>query len=363
MLLNVALSVAEGFWNVFISSLTFVFGFDPCALRPMSELELAWLLDSSPMLISPSWDGTDLALSNLSVQKVRSSIPSIHSSSPTFPFFQFLGIMANFLINHTPCSVNSFKHGDEVFFAGTVARPGSYAEYTVIDQDLIAIKPKSVDHVIAASMPLGALTAWQALERLHIEIPAADAKVNPNASKTILVTAGAGGVGSIAIQLAKHIYKFGTVIATASRPESIAWCKAQGADVVLDRSQEWKAQLEENGIAGVDYFALCYKVDDFASVASVATLRAQIVCVSWVTVPVNMMVFWPKQLSICFMQTAPQGNGVHLSKLASFVDSGIIKPWVGKKFDKASVANIREAHRLQASGNTIGKITIAADYS
>lgn len=259
--------------------------------------------------------------------------------------------------------VTSFKAGDDVFFAGTVSRPGAYAEYTVIDQDYIAHKPKSVDHVTAASMPLGALTAWQALERLNIEIPAADAKDHPNASKTILITAGAGGVGSIAIQLAKRIYKFGKVITTASRPESISWCKAQGADVVLDRTKEWKAQLDENGITGVDYFALCYKVDDFAPIVSVATLRAQIISVSWVTTPVNMMLFWPKQLSIGFMQTVPEGNGVYLSKLASFVDSGIITPWVGKKFDKASVEVIREAHRLQGSGNAIGKMTIAADYS
>lgn len=259
--------------------------------------------------------------------------------------------------------VTGFKAGDEVFFSGSVKRSGSYAEYTVVSQEGVAHKPKNVTHEEAGSMPLTTLTAWMALELFRIEIPAADAKDHPNFSKTILITAGAGGVGSIAIQLAKRVYKFGKVIATASRPEAFEWCKAQGADLVIDRTKEWKPQIDEAGITGVDYFAVCYSIGDFAPLVSVANMQAQIVSVSWVTEPVNLMLFWPKSISFAFMRILGGDKSVYLKKLASYVESGTIVPWVGKTFNKASAGTIREGHRLQSSRATIGKITYTADFS
>lgn len=212
-------------------------------------------------------------------------------------------------------------------------------------------------------MPLTMLTAWIALDLFRIEIPAADAKDHPNFSKTILITAGAGGVGSIAIQLAKRVFKIGKVIATASRPEAIEWCKTQGADLVIDRTKEWKPQLDEAGIAGVDYFAVCYSIADFQPLVSVANKQAQIVSVSWVTEPVNLMIFFPKSISFAFSMASNGNKHVYLQSLVKYVEAGVINHWVGKTFNKASVETIREGHKLLSTGATIGKITYTADYS
>ena len=213
-------------------------------------------------------------------------------------------------------------------------------------------------------MPLTALTAIQAFEnRLHISIPISGDEVKAAASKSILITAGAGGVGSIAIQLAKRVYKIGTVIATASRPDSIAWCKDQGADIVIDRSSDWTSQLNVHGIKSVDLFLVCSQFEgNEEAILSLASQGAFICGIAHTQVKINLERAFLKALSIGFLFMLPIGHGQHLQLLASLVDEGLIKPWIGKKYDVATEENIREGHKALSTGATIGKISYAAVF-
>ena len=225
-------------------------------------------------------------------------------------------------------------------------------------------KPRTIDHVTAASMPLTALTAWQAFEhRLNLTIPSSDAEHKAAASKSILITAGAGGVGSIAIQLAKRVFKIGTVIATASRPESIAWCKDLGADIVIDRSNDWKAQLDEHGVKSVDLFLICSQWEGIEmTILSLASYGASICGIARTQATINLGYLAKSALTIGFLHLLEWGHGALLAHLAALVDEGVIKPWVGKRYDTASLENVREGHRALVSKSAIGKITYAAIF-
>ena len=129
-------------------------------------------------------------------------------------------------------AVTLFKVGDFVYYAGDITRSGCNAEYQVVDERIVGHKPNSLNFEAAAALPLTAVTAWEALfDRLGIAQDLASNKV-----KSILIIGGAGGVGSIAIQLAKKVAGL-KVIATASRPETIAWVKNLGADEVINHHQ------------------------------------------------------------------------------------------------------------------------------
>lgn len=258
------------------------------------------------------------------------------------------------------------KIGDEVFYMNhPFTSDGCYSEYSTVLADWVGIKPSSVDHVTAASMPLVTMTAWQAFERkLHLKIPTNDEEAHFYASKVVFIAAGAGGVGSIAVQLAKRVWKFGTVIATASRPESASWCREQGADHIFDSSKNWKIQLAESGITGVDFFFLGGAIDDHVeTVVSMANPHAEIVSIylrDQVSIPLQLLI--PKFIGISFTGLVLEGNHARLSQFATLVDQGIITPWITKSYDKATVDTIAEGHNALATGKTIGKISYAANF-
>lgn len=139
-------------------------------------------------------------------------------------------------------NVTLFKVGDEVYYAGDITKSGCNAEFQVIDERIVGKKPKSLNEEAAAAIPLTALTAWEILfDRIRIS-------AEKDKGKTLLIIGGAGGVGSIAIQLAKKIANL-KVIATASRPQTIEWCKQMGADVVVNH----KNLLDEVRNAGFQF--------------------------------------------------------------------------------------------------------------
>src|SRR5512138_1706440 len=126
-----------------------------------------------------------------------------------------------------------FKPGDEVYYAGDVTRPGCDSEFHLVDERIVGRKPKTLDFAQAAAIPLTAITAWESFhDRMKVK-----------ADGAILIIGGAGGVGSIAIQLAKLAGL--KVIATASRPETIAWCRQLGADEVVNHRQDLRAQVKQ----------------------------------------------------------------------------------------------------------------------
>ncbi len=164
-----------------------------------------------------------------------------------------------------------FKPGDEIYYAGSVARPGGNSEFHLVDERIAGNKPKSLDFAQAAALPLTSITAWEGLfDRLGINHSAEE-----NKNKSILIIGAAGGVGSMATQLAKWAGL--TVIGTASRPESIQWSKNQGADFTINHNSHFAAQLKDIGYETVDYiFCLNDTVQHLANMAEVITPQGKI---------------------------------------------------------------------------------------
>ena len=166
--------------------------------------------------------------------------------SPSNP--HVLGWDASGIVEEVGSEVKLYKKGDEVFFAGDPSRPGCNAQFMVIDERIVGVKPKSLNWAEAAGLPLTALTVWEAIEeQMHISLDK-----EKNKQKTILFVAGAGGVGSIGIQLAKTVFGL-KVVATASRKDTVDFCKKMGADYVINHKNNLKQELENVGLKGVDY--------------------------------------------------------------------------------------------------------------
>jgi NADPH2:quinone reductase len=256
--------------------------------------------------------------------------------------------------------VSLFKVGDEVFYAGDITKPGSNAEYQIIDERIVGNKPKTLSAEQAAVMPLTGLTAWELLyDRIRI---------NPekDKGKTILIIGGAGGVGSIAIQLAKKVVGL-TVIATASRPESIEWCKQQGADFVVNH-KNLVEEVRNAGFQHVDFILDFVDVNQYWS-AFVELIKPQghIGSISDPKENVNLRELKGKSVSfhweLMFTRSMFQTDDMieqHyiLNQLATLLDNGTIHSTLKTTLTGLTAANFKEAHQLLESGKTIGKIAI-----
>ncbi|HEY5972479.1 MAG TPA: zinc-binding alcohol dehydrogenase family protein, partial [Pseudoxanthomonas sp.] len=176
--------------------------------------------------------------------KIRSPKPQVEAQP------KVLGYDAAGVVEAVGADVTLFQPGDEVYYAGDVTRSGSNAQFQLVDECLVGRKPATLDFAQAAALPLTAITAWELLfDRMPFSIDTAPIDMEGNA-RTLLVIGGAGGVGSIAIQLARHAGF--TVIATASRKETVDWCTSLGAHHVIDHRQPLAPQLAALGYAQVD---------------------------------------------------------------------------------------------------------------
>ena len=243
-----------------------------------------------------------------------------------------------------------FREGDQVYYAGDVTRPGSNSEYQLVDERIVGRKPKSLDFAQAAAIPLTAITAWEAFfDRLKVE-----------KGKTMLIIGGAGGVGSIGIQIAKIAGL--RVIATASRPESIAWVKALGADEVVGR--DFRTQIKKP----VDYIANFSEVDEhWAAIGELIAPQGGIVLIVGNKAPLNVDAVRLKSASVCFelmftrsrFQT-PDMIEQHklLDTVADWLDSGKLKGTLKETLSPINGANLRKAHAKVESGTMIGKLVL-----
>lgn len=256
--------------------------------------------------------------------------------------------------------VSLFKVGDEVYYAGDITKQGSNAEYQVIDERIVGKKPKSLSINEAVVMPLTGLTAWEILfDRIRIS-PEKDK------GKSILIIGGAGGVGSIAIQLAKKIAGL-TVIATASRPETIAWCKQQGADFVVDH-KDLVASVREAGFEYVDFIV------DFVDTNAYWDLMVELIkpqghiaSITGSSDPVALNKLknksasfsWELMYTRSMFETADmQEQHNILNKIADLLDNGTLKSTLNETLIGLTADNFKKAHELLESGKTIGKIAI-----
>ena len=159
---------------------------------------------------------------------------------------KILGFDAAGVIDAVGPDVSLFKPGDEVFYAGSILRQGTNSEFHLVDERIVGKKPNSLSFAQAAALPLTSITAWELLFDRLGAVPGKS--LDP---RTLLITGGAGGVGSILIQLARRLTGL-TVVATATRPESQKWCRDLGAHAVIDHGKPMKEQIEALKLAFAD---------------------------------------------------------------------------------------------------------------
>jgi alcohol dehydrogenase len=281
---------------------------------------------------------------------------------------RILGWDAAGIVEAVGDEVTLFRPGDEVYYAGDVTRPGSNAELQRVDERIVARKPESLGFAEAAALPLTAITAWECLfDRLALT----PGKLDQGKGRTLLILAGAGGVGSIAIQLATVLTGF-TVIATASRPESAAWCRRMGAHHVIDHSGDWPAELEKLGFPTVDFIA-CFAdtsghwqrmakaivpqgaitaIVESPEVPDIGLLKSKSVTFAWEFMFTRPMFRTPDMIA--------QHELLH--ELATLIDAGRILGTMRENGGILSPATLAAAHRALETGTMIGKRVLETDW-
>jgi len=257
--------------------------------------------------------------------------------------------------------VEHFMLGDLVYYAGDITRSGSNCEFQLVDERIVGRKPASLSFAEAAALPLTSITAWEALfERLGISAQGDDA------GKSILIIGGAGGVGSIAIQLAKKLAKL-KIIATASRPESQQWCMSRGADSVINHHQPLDGELAAMGVAHVDYILCLNNTDQHWSAMSKAIKPQGRICSIVDTSNVDLSLLKSKSATFVweFMFTRPMYKTPDmieqqqlLNKVADFIDEGVLSTTANILLQPVNAENLRKAHAIIEQGNSIGKLVL-----
>ena len=258
-------------------------------------------------------------------------------------------------------NVSLFKVGDRVFYAGDITRSGSNASHQLVDEHIVGHMPTSLDFPAAAALPLTSITAWEALfNRLKID-PDLDRE------KQILIIGASGGVGSIAIQLAKQVANL-NVIATASRPESQQWCKNLGADTVINHHQDIMQQFQQLDLAAPNYI-LCLNSTDSYFKVMVELIAPQGMICSIVETTQNHNLDTLKSKSAGFVWEFMFTRSMYktddmikqhelLNCIANLVDSGKIKTTLNTTYGKLSAGNIMAVHNLLEAGSSIGKVVL-----
>jgi zinc-binding alcohol dehydrogenase family protein len=312
-------------------------------------------------LPDPKPQGRDLLVRvhAVSVNPVDTKVRSPKDKTEASP--RVLGWDAAGVVEAVGPDCKLFKAGDAVFYAGSITRPGTNSELHVVDERIVGPKPRTLDFAQAAAMPLTALTAYEGLfDRLSIDVG------GRHAGRTLLVINGAGGVGSIAIQLAKLAGL--RVIATASRPESQQWCRTMGADHVINHREDIPKQLKELGHGEVDYlFNTVNTAAYWDTMVEVIKPFGRIVSIVETEQPLKLGVLMRKSVSFAWelmftkaiFQTADmEEQHRNLKQVAEWLDSGKLKGTLTEKLTPISAANLRAAHAKLESGTMVGKLVL-----
>ncbi|MEW6691114.1 MAG: zinc-binding alcohol dehydrogenase family protein [Pseudomonadota bacterium] len=255
-----------------------------------------------------------------------------------------------------------FKPGDAVYYAGSVIRPGANSELHLVDERIVGRKPANLSFAEAAALPLTTITAWELMfERLRI------GKAGAHAGMSVLMLGGAGGVGSIAIQLAKKLAQL-RVIASASRPESIAWAKALGADATVDHTASLPEQLQALGVPEVD-FIFCFTATDpwFPVFPRLIKPQGRIGSIVRTARPVDLSVLQEKSVSFAWegMFTrstfhTPDMSAQHelLDEAAGLVEAGVLRSTLKENLGRICAENLKQAHRRLEEGHVVGKLVL-----
>ncbi len=309
----------------------------------------------------PTPEGRDLLveIKAVSVNPVDTKVRA--GSKPEPDQLRVLGFDAAGIVKAVGPGVKLFQPGDAVFYAGAINRPGSNAEFHLVDERLVGKKPETLDFPAAAALPLTAITAWEMLfHRLKVN----DAVPGANA---VLIVGGAGGVGSIAIQLARTLTNL-TVIATASRPETQKWAYDLGAHHVIDHSKPIAQEIEQLALGAPGFvFSTTNTKDHIGEIINLIAPQGRFGLIddpeALDVVPFkrkSVSVHWELMFTRSLFQTKDmQEQHNLLNEVSRLVDAGKIRSTVTESLGAINAANLKKAHALIESGRTKGKLVLA----
>lgn len=312
-------------------------------------------------LADPVASGRDLLVrvKAVSVNPVDTKVRRPKPEVETTP--KILGWDAAGVIEAVGPGVSMFSPGDEVWYAGDITRPGCNSELHLVDERIVAHKPRTLDFTRASSLPLTSLTVWEALfERMHLDPDGADR------GRVLLIIGGAGGIGSIGIQVAKLAGL--TVIATASREESRAWCRSLGADYVIDHSKPLREGIETLDLPGVELIlnasdtnrywdACCDLIEPQGTICSIVGASAPVDIAPLMAKSAAFV--WELMFTRARFHTPDMvEQGRILARVAALVDAGALRATATAAMTPINASNLRAAHALLEEGRMIGKLVL-----
>ncbi|RAR63793.1 zinc-binding alcohol dehydrogenase family protein [Paraburkholderia unamae] len=276
------------------------------------------------------------------------------------PGARILGWDAAGTVESVGAEVRGFKPGDGVWYAGDITRPGSYAEFGLVDERIAGHRPTSISAAQAAALPLTAITAWELLfERLKV------AERGGQGERLLVIGAG-GGVGSILVQLASKLTEL-TVIGTASRTASQAWVRELGANHVIDHAKPLRPQLEELGIKQVDHvISLTHTDSYYVQIVDLLKPQGQLALIddpsTLDAMPLkrkSISLHWEFMFTRSMYRTADMDKQhLLLDRVASLIDQGTLTSTLGQHIGIVNATNLRKAHAQIESNKAVGKIVL-----
>ena len=310
---------------------------------------------------APVASGRDLLVEVKAVSVNPVDVKVRQSAARTGEGWKILGWDAAGVVRTVGPDVTAFQAGDEVFYAGSIARAGADSELHLVDERIVAKKPRNLDWAEAAALPLTSITAWEALfDRLDVR------KTVPGAAKAILVIGGAGGVGSIAIQLGRQLTDL-TIIATASRPETRDWVNALGAHHTVDHRQPLAPQVEALGLGAPAFVFSTTQTDQH--LADIAELIAPQGRFALIDDPVTLdalpfkrksvSLHWELMFTRSMFGTADIGEqGKLLAEVARIADAGQLRTTLTERLSPINAENLKRAHCMVESASMRGKVVL-----
>ncbi|MFM0697007.1 zinc-binding alcohol dehydrogenase family protein [Paraburkholderia graminis] len=319
----------------------------------------ASLVDFETAKPEPTGRDIRVAVKAISVNPVDTKVRK--RAEPPEGEYKILGFDAAGVVDAVGPDVTQFKPGDEVFYAGSNQRQGTNSEFHLVDERIVGKKPRTLSFAQAAALPLTSITAW---ELLFDRLGAVQGKSRD--PRTLLVIGGAGGVGSILIQLARQLTGL-TVVATANRPESKQWCLDLGAHAVIDHSKPLKEQIAALEVDPVGLVAsLTFTEQHYRDVANIIAPQGRFGLIDD-PAEFNIAVFKSKAVSIHWelmftRSTFQTPDMIEQSRLlndvADLIDEGVLRTTLDQSFGTINAENLKRAHALLESGKSRGKIVL-----
>jgi NADPH:quinone reductase len=310
---------------------------------------------------TPTPAGRDLLVEIKAVSVNPVDVKVRQNAQPEPGGWKVLGWDAAGIVTAVGADVTLFEPGDAVFYAGAIGRSGTNAEYHLVDERIVGMKPKTLDWAAAAALPLTSITAWEMLfDRLDVK------KSVPGAAPALLIIGGAGGVGSIAIQMARKLTDL-TVIATASRPETVAWVKEMGAHHIIDHTLPLAQQVAALGLGAPAFVFSTTQTDRHLD--QIAELIAPQGRLGLIDDPAildinrfkrkSVSVHWELMFTRSIFTTADIAQqGQLLNEVSRLVDEGELRTTLTERYAPIDAANLKQIHRLIESGKARGKIVL-----